>query len=407
MNKLSSDLALYLAANGESLTAAACAPDGSLQVAEFQLGDSLSLYPALSAWRLSLGHCTDLETVFRFVPALFTEETRVAALPDEALQLPDEELTRWLVDAATRQLAGEDGAPLFDTGLERSAYDFARLPDGQVTLTELPREMLRAALKAVLQTNPLDGGELARLTAYAPDEAQPFLLHAVETHLRALTRFLAVSEAETFNALAPTENIAVFAFTPAGCGFALWNPAQTFHAEAGECFELNFDSADVPPGYDPADYATQLYLDCAGRFLYEQFLGRVQPEDGSPATPVTRIYWAASDGLAAPLSEMLREFAESSVLALTPLTERPLGEMAARGLLLVHDQQAEALVPSINLAHDVSRQQETFNARQRNAQALTALARRRTAAAFIALPFALALGLLAGLFLNAGRQWWP
>ena len=402
MNTHSSDVALYLATNGESLTAATFAPDGSLALAEFPLGDSL--YPGLRAWRLSLGQRTDLQTVFRFVPALFTEETRIAALPEEALHLPDDELTRWLVDAATRQTAGEDGVPLFDAGLEKSAYDFARLPDGQVTLTELPRELLRAALKSVLQTNPLDSSELANLTSYAPDEAQPFLLHAVETRLRAVTRFLAVNEDAEFAALAPTENIAVFAFTPSGCGFALWNPAQTFHAEYGECFELNFDDAEVPLGMAPADYVTQLYLEGAGNFLYEQFYQRVQPEIDGPAIPVRRIYWAASDGLSGPLSGMLREFAESSGFALTPLTERPLGEMVAQGLLLAHNSAAESLVPSINLAHDISRQHETFNAQQRNVQALAALSRRRAAAAWLALPFVLGLGLLAGLFLHNGRH---
>jgi hypothetical protein len=300
------DVALAFATGNESITAASFAPDGSIATAEFLLDESL--YPALNNWRLSLGQHTDLRTVFRFVPTLFTEETRVAALPDEALTLPDEALTRWLVEAALTQTAGEDGFPLFEAALDNTAYDYARLPDGQVSLTELPRDLLHDARKRVLQTKPLETRDLASLTDYAPDDSQPFLLHAVETRLRAVTRFLAVRDADFFNALGAQENVAVFAFTPLGCGFALWNPAQGFHTECGECFDLNYNETDVPPDVEPADYVAQLYLDGATAFLQEQFYRRIVPEDGvAPAFPGTRLYWTATAGLDAPLSELLRE----------------------------------------------------------------------------------------------------
>lgn len=396
------DIAVCFKTDGRSLLAASFASDGAIEAFEFPV--SGPLYPALASWRSTLGHRTDLQTVFRFVPLLFTEQTRVASLPDEVLALSDSELTVWLIDAAQKGLLGEDGLQIFESTLEKSLYDYARLPNGDISLTEVPRERLYESLKRLLQAEPLDSADLARLTRNMPEDAQPLLIHAAETRLRAIARYVVTEQAEYFDALGQEETVAFFAFTPEGCAFALWNPLMTFYAEFGEWFNLNFDEAEIPPGMDRAEFLSNLYLDAVYNFLHEQFYRHVEPEDETKKRiEIKRVFWSASDGLDKHLEPLVAEFSQSADFNCLPIAAASMEEAVVRGLLLGYDEEAERLVPSINLANDLSVQNSEINAEKQNRQAERMSAKRRIAFACLILPIVIAFGAVIGLFLNNQR----
>lgn len=396
------DLAVCFSTDGLNLLAASFDRDGVIQTQWLPIEQSL--YPVFRDWRTSLGHSTDLQTVFRFVPMFFNEQTHLAALPEEAVLLDDRELTVWLNNAAITDTSGKDGRPLFETPLEKSAYDFSRLPDGSVTLTEVPRERLREGLKQLLQAQPLDADNLNQLMRDATDETQPFLIHAVETRLRAVTRTLAAVHGDYFQNLKEDETIAVFAFTPEGCAFALWNKAHTFHTELGEWFNIHFDENEVPPGMDRAQYIAGLYMDSVFNFLNEQFHPRISPSDQSqPEINISRVYWTATDGLDAPLKTVLTDFSSQTGIDVQAAETMPMEELIVRGLLLGHDERFESLVPSINLANDITSQNNAIDAEEKNIKAVREQRQRQAVFACLLLPAIIALGAVAGLWLNNQR----
>lgn len=399
LNQFPSDLAVCFLADGIHLVAASISSEGKIITEQFAVGESF--FPALKEWRLSIGHQTDLNTIFRFVPQYFTEQTNVASLSQEVCALSDSELTLWLIDAASRDIVGENGQPIFESPLSKSLYDYARLPNGNISLTELPRERQHEALKQVIQSQPLDGGDLASLTRYVSDEAQPLFLHATETRLRAITRYLAHQETKTFGTLASDESVAVFAFTAEGCGYALWNPNQGFNSEFGEWFNLNFDENEIPEGIERSDYIGRLYLDSVINFLHEQFYKRtVSENDLETSVSINRIYWVANGGLNTPIAEVLDDFSEEYGFSFSSVEGTEMEKMIAEGLLLAFDEEIEQLVPSINLANDISVQNESINAEVLNQKAIGDRNKRQVAIACMMLPIILAFGLVVGLILN-------
>lgn len=382
------------------LCAASYDEQGALVFRHFADGENS--HAELSAWRESLGLATNAETVFRFVPNLFMEQTHVAVLNGDVLELADAEITEWLAQAAAKGTAGLDGKPIFETNFSKSAYDYTRLPNNFIGLTELPLEALELTRHTLLPVaTPINTEELDRL--HYRQIALPEFPQVVETRLRVIARHLAEADRDYFAALAGDETVAFFAFTPEGAGFALWNPAAGFYVELGDCFHHTAADANLPDSTDKTEYLGQLYGESVCNFLNEQFYRRIIPEDEEfPPVKLQRIYWTATANLAVPLELLIREFAAQTEFPFVHVPA-PMEEMVVSGLLLGGADKTTALIPGINLANDIARQYESVLDRRQAVADRQRQRSRRLALIYALLPVVSVLGLIAGLLLNNWR----
>ena len=401
--RLCSDAAVCFETADNTLIAASFDDGGELRVKRFAAAAS-SLHEEISAWRTGLGRKTTARTVFRFVPDLFMEQTRIAALPDDVVRLGDDELTEWLVAAAAADTTGQDGKSVFESSLDDSAYDFTRLPSGQIALTEIPRETVdQTRLKLLPVVGSITEDELAASAAGFRVDAPPEFPQAVETRLRAVARFLAERERAFFSSLGGEETVAFFCFTPQGAGFALWSPASGFYVELGDFFHLRPEDQIIPEGIDKATYLGHLYGESVYNFLNDQFYRRIVPDDDS-AAPVNlvRVYWTAAEKFTSPLESILSEFSEQTEFPFISAGV-PMEEMVVSGLLLGCFDESTELIPAVNLANDVRRQRTAIFAAAAAASRQTHRARRRTALLYAVLPSVCAVGFILGLLLNSSR----
>jgi len=400
--KFSADIAVCFEPVQNQLVAASYDASGELYIERFAVRETL--HAEILSWRTRLGLKNHAESVFRFVPNLFMEQTRIALVPDEALLLNDSELTEWLAEAATKRTFGQDGKPVFETSLADSAYDFTRLPNGLVSLTEIPREALDLTRRTLIQVaTPLTAEDLEDTAHLQNGGALPEFPQAVETRLRAVTRYLSESEREYFASLSGDETIAVFAFTSEGVGFALWNPNYSFYSELGEFFHLDTSDQNVPDEMDKGEYLGQLYAESVYNFLNDQFYRRVVPDDESVApTVLKRLYWTAAENLVNPLEFLISEFSDQTEFSFVH-SPTAMEEMVVSGLLLGCDDETTELVPAVNLANDIAMQHQAIldTADQVINQELRA--GRRLALIYMMLPVACAIGLIVGLMLNNAR----
>ncbi|HLM61871.1 MAG TPA: hypothetical protein VK308_13785, partial [Pyrinomonadaceae bacterium] len=240
------DVAICLDVPQNQVCAACYDSQGKMMIRRFPVRETI--HAEILSWHKSQGHKMSGAPVFRFVPNLFMEQTRVAMLDGEVLALSDAELTDWLVNASAKGTSGLDGKPIFETSLQKSAYDFTRLPNQFISLTELPREAMELTRHTLLQiATPSTVQELDNIQHYK-NAALPEFSQAVETRLRVVARYLIENDREFFTSLRELETVAFFAFTPEGVGFALWNPAYGFHVELGEFFHLSVDDDTIPAG---------------------------------------------------------------------------------------------------------------------------------------------------------------
>src|SRR5215204_5518557 len=134
--------------SGEEAVAASpsAGPGGSYTVdvarfpADFNLGATLEMRRRNQLGLPQLSQRTVLATA----APNFAERTRILALDAERLAYDEDTLSEWLVTAEEQMLLGTDNHPIFETSLEDTVSAVGRLPNGQVTLTETPREYLNA-----------------------------------------------------------------------------------------------------------------------------------------------------------------------------------------------------------------------------------------------------------------------
>ncbi|MCY7375267.1 MAG: hypothetical protein LH472_04765 [Pyrinomonadaceae bacterium] len=400
--QFSNDVALCLNPVNITLCAASYQPDGQLNLVHFPIDEDL--FDNLSEWRESFGYKTDAHTIYRFVPSLFMEQTRVLAAPDSLLTLTDSDLLEWLIESANGNAMGTDGRPLFEFALSASAYDFTRLPNNLLSLTEHSRENLELTQKTFLPAmQSLNADQLTAQVFLRPEFPTPAALQSIETKLRAITRHLSISDGEFFARLSGNETIAVFTFTPDGVGFALWNPENGLFLELGELFDLKVADELIPPGMDIGSFLGQMYSESVLNFLTEQFYQRILPEDESQAAiNVKRIYWTATSNLFAPLAFVLNDFAEQIALPFVQISE-PVEEIIVSGLLLGTSDETTVLVPAINLANDIAQQHQAVLDEKLEVRHDHSRARRRLAVVCLLLPVACAFGLVIGLIVNNWR----
>jgi hypothetical protein len=114
------------------------------------------------------------ETLYLTTVTEYSERTRILALDGEKLALDDDELAEWLIEAERQVFIGTDNHPLFETSLEETACCIRRLPNGQVSMTEVPRKHVLAARE--------------RMRGLLGDQMSSHMNLCVETPLRSTAR---------------------------------------------------------------------------------------------------------------------------------------------------------------------------------------------------------------------------
>ena len=401
-NHTNSDVAICLDPSGLVLTAAAIDNAGEIALAYFPVDGGLP--DAVAAFRGQLNLPTGSDTAYRFVPFLYTEETKVPALDTETLLLGDDELIKFLIYAMKNPMHGADGKPLFpQTEQMQTVYDLVRLSSGEIALTELPRDVLelssREYAKAAI-TNFHDADFVKSRAKSGEFVVLPDYLQIVETQMRVIARFLAVERADQFTELEPGETLAFFSFSSTGYAYSLYNSESGFFAELGEVFDVK-EGGEMPVEVNSAKQNSLRYFEGIYNFINEQFYHRVVPKDEESAPlNVKNILWAADDGLTEPVSAVFREFSEISKLPVEQI-KVPRTEMIVKGLLYnVAELPGAELIPPINLAADLTFQHEEILRREAAVEEDRVKDRRAAAIVFLLIPAACVLGLVFGLYFN-------
>jgi hypothetical protein len=413
----SSDLAVVYDDNGEAAAASFTNEPGSpLALRRFTPGaGGETLARQIAEWRNSLGLQLHPQTT-SFVTATqtFTERTRILPLPLETEDLDDTELLDWLLQAATNNYGGLDEQPLFDGPLDAIACDYNRTPSGQVTFTEAPWPDVRETSSRLLDANSTVA-LLERLSA--ADESHVAL--RVETFLRGFVRSFAAAYPHRLSG-GPEAVTAFFLATESGVVTGLWSSGQGLFHEFAEDFrpaELGLDDSVEdeyaaflrPPAADELDdfpLAPDLPAEIRNETLLQNarnLATRLQTLQAEGETFTPQVVWCAAPAAREDLNLLLEDFARRYGWELVEVTD-PLPEFVAEGLLL-GSTRGPALdsVPLINLISPLRQRADESAQAARSVQVADWERKRRRCAFALAAPVIIALGVVAGSWLNSLR----
>lgn len=160
------------------------------------------------------------QTHFLTVVPDFSERTRILALNPDVLAYDDDELAEWLLTAERQIYLGTDNHPIFETTLEDTACSIRRLPNGQVSMTEVPRPHVQAVRE--------------KLYLLLGDDTLNLFNITVETTLRCAARYFLTVLPEGATALREGKNSEVTAFlivNKTGFSYGLWSPTAGLFSE--------------------------------------------------------------------------------------------------------------------------------------------------------------------------------
>ena len=361
-------------------------PDGvfSLDVArfpsDFNLGATLEMRRRN---QLGLPQMSQ-RTVLCTAPAQFSERTRMLALDGERLALDEDTLSEWLVNAEQHMLLGTDSHPIFETSLEDTASAVGRLPNGQVTLTEVPREHINSLRE--------------RMRSLVAGMAAGPLNLVVETPVRCAARYFLARLPEGAEIRRPGKEIEVTAFlliSTSGFSIGLWSPKTGLFNEYSFLApqELTGDPkarARSEPEAPPSDEKLDAYIKQA---LDQMFL-QLSPDrlEQMQLGSYAQIVWGCEMGLAERVAPIATEYSRNSGLEFIQIPV-PSDEAVASGLLLgsfgfgSSDAIGPRVLPVVNLARDLLVQADTEEVERRRLEQLEAQKRRnRTVFAIVAAP---------------------
>ena len=351
------------------------------------------------------------ETSYLTTVADYSERTRILALDGERLALDDDDLLEWLLNAEREMTLGSDGHPVFETPLEDTACAIRRLPNGQVSVTEVPRQYIQALGLKVRSLAGENRGAYIHLT--------------IETPLRCAARYFLTVTQEGKETLRPGKGSEVTAFlllNKTGYGFGLWSPQTGLFTEYAflapdEVRRGNRDKTREPfnPAAIPAGEGTEEYV----RHAFQELLRQMSPEKLSALqlSSFAQIVWVAEAGLSAVAAKIAGESAASTGLDFITLN-KPADEVVASGLLLGSHSFGDITVagaqilPPVDLAHDLlvkadreeierSRLEESRRQARRNKAVFTVLA---APVMVIACLLALMAGLVVSYFISSVRE---
>ena len=378
-----SDLAVSF--TGDVVQISSFSDVGEIHTKTFLLDSSL--HENLKSFRDDIGQVLNLDTVVHLSETVFTAYTKLIRLPDETFKFSDEELNEWLIEAASNGTVGGDGFPIFDRSLDQAAYDYVRISEQFIVLTEIPREFVRLAIRRVIATNLFDEREVSSLSEDLPEDLQPVFRHFLETKIRCIARYFLWNN-EHSNDIS-SETIIFLTFSRSGAAVALWNPEHKLYYEIGEFFRSDeTDEGDTSP--------TDIFFNECESFLYSQVYNLLYP-DGEPLS-VSHIY-AVTDPGAKSATGAVRHFADEFEIPFVPV-EISSAEAVNIGALLLSDEESAGMVPPLNLAFGLLEQQEAREFERQNEKAIAARRSRRSAVLFFVVPSIVISTILLGLYFS-------
>jgi hypothetical protein len=328
-------------------------------------------------------------TVLATVTPNFAERTRILALDGERLAYDEDTLSEWLVNAEEQMLLGTDNHPIFETSLEDTASAVGRLPNGQITLTETPREYLNEVRE--------------RMRALVAGAHGPLNL-VVETPVRCAARFFLARLPEGAQLRRPGRDAEVTAFLligRAGFSIGLWAP------RTGLFSEYSFLGQQELTGIDSSDSRLDVYI----RQALDQLFLQLSPDrlDALQLSNYGQIVWASEPGLEERIAPIADDYAAKSSIEFFKIPV-PADEAIANGLLLGTfsfgdpDAIGARVLPVVNLARDLLVHADTEEVERRKLEQIEATKRRnRTVFAILAAPV-IAFALLAAFAADIVRE---
>ena len=328
---------------------------------EFNLGVALNMRRASHSNTPPLSQ----ETLFLTTLPDYSERTRILALDGEKLALDDVSLAEWLVDAERSVAVGTDNHQLFETSLEDTACTIRRLPNGQVAMTEAPRQHVQAARE--------------RVRVLLGDRASSHLNLCIETPLRTVVRYYLTALREGGDALhagRETEVTAFLIISESGFSYGLWSPSAGLFSEYGFLAPTEISQAKAPArdpfaytaagqpvGVDtiPGDAAAQdERVEAYIRKAVGQLLSQLSPEtlEHIGLSSYAQIVWASDSRLTETIKSIVAEYSSSTGMEFFHI-DTPVDEAEAGGLLFGSFTFGDATVtgaeilPPANLARDI------------------------------------------------------
>ena len=327
-----------------------------------------------------------------------SERTQILALDGEKLSLDDAMLLEWLVNAERQMLLGTDNHPVFETSLEETACGIARLPNGLVSMTEVPRNYVDSMA--------------SRVRMLANESPATYLNLTVETPLRCLARYfltMTPEGADTLHAGRRSEATAFLGMNRSGYSFGLFSPSAGLFSENGflapdEVNKKKRPARNQTREVEPAPADDDRILNEYVRKALDQLQLQMSPEkiENMHLSGYTQVVYAAQRGLMERIAPFAAEITERAGVEFIALPV-PVEEAVAYGLLLgSHSFGSNTVagarnVTPVNLARDILVLADSEESERRREEEVRMLARRNRAVLQVLAPPVIAAGILLAL----------
>lgn len=389
--------------NSGSVVAATPRPSavsGSYEIDSLHLPSDLNIAGAINQLRANRTDVGELsENTLYLTPVRdYSERTRLLALDGERLALSDDELAEWLIEAERQVLLGVDNHPFFETPLEDTACTIRRLPNGQVSMTEVPRSYVAAARDKM---RSLSGRRLPRIDLF------------VETSIRAAARYFLTALPQGAHALRPGAEREVTIFLligKAGYSYGLWSPVTGLFSEYAFLAPKEIDQKGAPRTEKMArpfvveTAEGERNIDDYVRYVFDQILLQLSPDklEHLLLSNYGQIVWASEPDLTGTVEAQAAEYTAKAGAEFFQMPA-PIDEVVAAGLLLGSFTFGDAtvsgaeLLPPVNLARDILELSDTEQIERRHLEEIREQQRRnRVAFSVLAAPV-FAAAVLAGI----------
>jgi hypothetical protein len=388
-------VALVWTGEDEVLVASPARSGNSYKIDLIRLPADFRLLTAIKDRRKAIGGLPKIseDTIFLTAAPEFSERTRVLSLPDEVLHLPEDDLFDWLLDAEREMVRGKDQHPVFETPLTDTACSVLRIPNGMITMTEVPRQHVNAATGRILQTVSQGFTDL-----YA---------NVVETPLRCVIRYYLMAIPAGVSAASKTAKGEVTAFLMIGregFSYGLWSPASGLFNEYAFLAPIDQSSSGNGEKETDSGAPVEAYIRNAFDQLYLQLTTEKLSQMGLDR--FSNVVWACESNFNKVVAPIAADYAKKAGIEFAKLDASP-NDAIAGGLLFGSfgfgrsTARGAEVLPQVNLAHDLLVQfDEEQTERRRIEDAIQK--KRRAAAAFAMLigpiiVLAVVLALVAGL----------
>lgn len=383
----------------------------STDVARFT--SDFGLATAINARRVGKLGLPPLSQATRFLTTVndYSERTRILALDGQRLALDDDDLLEWLINAEKEMILGTDGHPVFETPFEDTACSIRRLPNGQISVTEVQRQQIQSLRQ--------------RIRSLANESRSSYLQLTVETPLRCAARYFLTITKEGKETLRPGKGSEVTAFilvSRTGYSFGLWSPQTGLFTEYA--FLAPDEVSRSSAAKSPAAMSPVAIVESAGvgeyvKQAFNELIRQMSPEklENLQLTSFAQVVWAVETSLSSVAAPIAAENSTKTGLDFIALNV-PADEAVATGLLLGSHSFGDAEVvgarnlPTVDLAHDIlaladseeierTREDEARRLRRRNQAVFTMMA---APVIVLACLVALAGSLVGSYFLTAIRD---